>query len=95
MNTHFVYERILQVEGKPDATVFDSFAINKIIRTIHMDDGRRLVLLDDIHERAVETPDINPKTNKVVGTRRERNTFQSEIYLNEEDGNRLLTIIRV
>lgn len=91
MNTHFIYDRVL--EGDESKIVKDSFAINKIIRTIHMDDGRRLVLLDDIHERAVETPIINPKTNKSSGVKRERNTFQSEIYLSEADGNRLLTII--
>ena len=78
----FFYERIL--DGT-DTVVYDSFNIDNVIRTVAMDDGRRLVLLNDIHERSLEVPDINPATNKMKGTKRERNTYQSEIYLNSED----------
>jgi hypothetical protein len=59
-----------------------------VIRSLTIDDGRVLVLIDDIHERVQETPDINPTTGKVKGTKRERNVFQSEIYLTPEDGIR-------
>jgi hypothetical protein len=62
----------------------DSFNIDKVIRTLEMDDDRLLVLLDDIHERTQEVPIIS-KANKVTGYKKERNTFQSEIYLEVDD----------
>ena len=64
---------------------WNSFNPDKVIRTVTMEDGSLLVLLDDIHERAVETPNINTKTNKVVGITRKRDVFQSEIFLKGED----------
>ena len=69
-------------------TFRDSFNINLVIRTISIEDGRLLVLLNDLHERAQEVPDIDPRTNKVKGVKRQRNTFQSEIYLEPEDVER-------
>jgi hypothetical protein len=90
MKNQFVYTRMLENESSEAIYVRDSFNIDKVVRSITMDDGRRLVLLDDLHERAQEVPDINPKTGKMTGMKRERNTFQSEIYLNKEDGERFL-----
>jgi hypothetical protein len=88
----FFYTRKELVSGTPENPEFkvyrDSFNVNKVIRSLVIDDGRTLVLLDDIHERVQESPDMNPKTGKVIGTRRERNVFQSEIYLTPEDGIR-------
>lgn len=68
-----------------DGEDWNSFNVNKVIRTVTLQDKSLLVLLDDLHERAVETPNINPKTNKVVGVQRKRDTYQSEIYLRGED----------
>jgi len=45
-------------------------------------------LLDDLHERSQEVPDVDPRNNKVKGVKRQRNTFQSEIYLESEDVER-------
>ena len=83
----FFYTRI---EG--EKTFKDSFNINKVIRTVSLEDGKTLVLLDDIHERSQETPDIDLRTNKVKGTKRQRNTFQSEIYLDAEDAQRFYNL---
>ena len=80
MTNQFFYTR---KEG--DKEYIDSFNINKVIRTVQMDEGDLLVLLDDIHERAVETPNINPKTNKMIGVTRKRDVYQSEIHLHGED----------
>jgi hypothetical protein len=92
MTNQFFYTRKELVSGTPENPEFkeyrDSFNVNKVIRSVTMDDGRVLVLIDDIHERVQEVPDINPRTNKVSGTKRERNVFQSEIYLTPEDGIR-------
>jgi len=93
MKNQFVYTRMLEDESS-NKTIYvkDSFNIEKVVRTITMDDGRTLVLLDDLHERVQEVPDVNPKTGKMTGMKRERNTFQSEIYLTKEDGERFLLI---
>jgi len=80
MTNQFFYTR---KEGDKEFT--DSFNVNKVIRTVQMDEGDLLVLLDDIHERAVETPNINPKTNKMIGVTRKRDVYQSEIHLYGED----------
>jgi hypothetical protein len=80
MTNQFFYTR---KEGDKEFT--DSFNINKVIRTVQMDEGDLLVLLDDIHERVVETPNINPKTNKMIGVTRKRDVYQSEIHLTGED----------
>jgi hypothetical protein len=74
----FFYTR--EVEGK---IYTDSFNINKVIRSVQMDDNKVLVLLDDLHERAEQVPDV--KNGKVVGQKRERNTFQTEINLEGND----------
>lgn len=79
----FFYTR---TEG--DKTFRDSFNINKVIRTVEMEEGKVLVLLDDLHERSQEVPDIDLRTNKMKGTKRQRNTFQSEITLDAADAER-------
>jgi len=93
MKNQFVYTRMLENDSS-EAIIYvkDSFNIEKVVRTITMDDGRTLVLLDDLHERVQEVPEINPKTGMMTGMKRERNTFQSEIYLTKEDGERFLLI---
>ena len=64
----------------------DSFNLNKVIRTIQMDDNKVLVLLDDIHERPEDVPEV--KNGKIVGQKRVRNVFQTEINLFDEDVTR-------
>ena len=92
MNNQFFYTRKELVSGTPENPVYnefrDSFNINKVVRSLTIEDGRVLVLLDDLHERSQEVPDVDPKTNRVKGVKRQRNTFQSEIYLEPEDAVR-------
>lgn len=73
----------------------DSFNIDKVIRTIVIENNNRLVLLDDIHERSIEVPDVNPKNGKSNGYKRERNTFQTEIYLTPEDSERFVKLFNI
>lgn len=80
MTNQFFYTR---KEGDKEYT--DSFNINKVIRTVQTGEDELLVLLDDIHERVVESPNINPKTNKMIGISRKRDVYQSEIHLHGED----------
>jgi hypothetical protein len=83
MKNQFYYTR---TEG--EKSFKDSFNINKAVRTVTLEDGRTLVLLDDLHERSQDVPDVDLKTNKIKGTKRQRDTFQSEIYLDAEDAAR-------
>jgi len=64
--------------------VKDSFNVEKIIRSVSLDDGRLLVLLDDLHERPVEV-EVKNKQGKVTAIKKEKQIFQSEIYLTEKN----------
>jgi hypothetical protein len=76
----FFYTR--EVDGK---IYTDSFNLNKVIRSMQVDDNKVILVLDDLHERSENVPDVDPKTGKVRGQKRERNTFQTEITLTGED----------
>lgn len=69
--------------GGPEKNYTDSFNLNKVIRSIQMDDNELLILLDDMHERSEEVPDV--KNGKIIGKKRERNTYQTEVRLYDED----------
>jgi hypothetical protein len=92
MKNQFFYTRKELKSGTPENPVYnefrDSFNINKVIRSVAIEDGRIMILLDDLHERAQEVPDVDPRTNKMKGIKRQRNTFQSEIYLEGADVER-------
>jgi hypothetical protein len=94
----FFYTRKEPVQGT-DPLEFkehlDSFNIEKVIRTIIVENGNRLVLLDDIHERSTEVPDVNPKNGQTRGYKRERNTYQTEIYLSPEDSERFVKVMNI
>ena len=68
----------------------DSFNTEFVVRSMQLDDGRRLVLLNDMHERSIDVPDIDPKTKKFKGMKRECNVYQSEIYLEPNDSERFI-----
>lgn len=86
MRNQFFYTQKDSIPGKKDEfkTFRASFNINKIVRTLSLDDGRVVVLLDDIHQRP-QLVDVMNKQGRVTATKREMNTFQSEIYLSEEN----------
>ncbi len=71
----------------------DSFNVEKVIRSREMEDGTVLVVLDDFHDEMREVPGFHPKTRKPTGVYvKERNTYQSEIFLSKEDGQRFYKI---
>ena len=80
MRNQFFFTR---TEG--DKTFRDSFNINKVIRSVQTDDNTLIVLLDDLHERIKEVPNISLKKDKITGIRKQVEVFQSEIYLSGED----------
>jgi len=84
----FFYTR----KTEDDKVFTDSFNLNKVIRSIQMTDNELLIVLDDLHERSEQVPDV--KNNKVVGSKRERNTYQTEIRLYDEDITRFNNLNR-
>ena len=85
MRNQFIYTQKDPIPGKKDEfkTFKASFNVDKVVRTLAMDDGRVVVLLDDIHQRP-QLVDVINKQGRVTATKREMNTFQSEIYLSEK-----------
>ena len=79
----FFYTR--EVDGK---IYTDSFNLNKVIRSMQVDENKVILVLDDLHERSENVPDVDPKTRAVKGQKRERNTYQTEITLTGEDVKR-------
>ena len=72
-----------------DGKIFtDSFNLDKVIRSVQMDNNKVLVLLDDAHDRSEDVPDVDPKTGKQRGIKRQRNTYSTEISLVDEDVTR-------
>ena len=91
MKNQFFYTR-KDEDGKE---LRDSFNIEKVIRSLSNEDGSALVLLDDLHERSQEVPDVDIRTNKMKGYKRQRNTFQSEIQLSPEDATRFFNLLNI
>ena len=89
MKNQFVYTRKEVVkatkEGEEDKLVSytDSFNMSKVIRSVQIKPDELLILLDDLHERMEKVPQFDHKKTKVTGYTKERNMFQSEIYLTE------------
>ena len=102
MNEQFFYVRkeILQPKagdaaGKEPETIerIDSFNMEKVIRTIELETGERLVLLNDIHDRKEEVPVYsNGKNPRQIASKNITRTVQSEIYLNENDSKRFVNL---
>lgn len=99
MKNQFFYTRREISGGTPEAPEYkefrDSFNVNKVIRSITLEDGRVLVLFDDMHERAQEVPDVDPKTKRMKGMKRERNMYQTEIFLDADDAQRFFELASV
>ena len=97
MKNQFFYTRREPIQGT-DPVEFkeftDSLNITKVIRSVRMDDENLVVLLDDIHERIKEVPNINTKTNKVIGMKKVSELFQTEVYLQGRDIERFESITK-
>jgi len=115
MKTQFVYKREVEhPEVAVDAekgilatdayteTVLDSFNLDCVIRSMTMDNGGLLVLLDDLHERYDTKAKVHPKTGAPKFDRkgqmifeRVKDVFQSEIFLSKEEGQEFLLLTAV
>ncbi len=87
----FFYERREKTkdskeDGVGDNIYTDGFNTNNVVRSVVLENGTTLVLLNDMHER-LEQVAKGVKNGKMIYTK-ERNTYQSECILNEKDGLR-------
>ena len=79
-----------QLENGKEYT--ECFNLNKMIRSMQISEEELLILFDDYYERSEEVPDV--KNGKVVGSKRERHTYQTEIRLRGEDITRFNNLNR-
>lgn len=70
----------------------NSFNMDKVIRTLTMDNGQLLVLLDDMHERVQEIPTMKNGRKTII---KEKQVFQSEIFLTKEDSDRFFELTNI
>lgn len=89
MKNQFFYTRKDQAGDE----FLDSFNLDKVIRSISYPD-EVLVLLDDLHERSETVPVYN-KAGKITAYKKEKNTYQSEIHLSKEDGERFYKLTNI
>ena len=94
----FYYTRKEPIEGTEPveyAEFTDSINLDKVIRTVQTSTDTIVVLLDDMHERIREVANINPKTNKVSGTKKMTEVYQTEVYLYGEDIERFRNLTNI
>lgn len=98
MKNQFFYKRkqpIQPVEGQTEVKMrefIDSFNIELVVRTAELEDGRRYVVLNDMHERIYQEPQENRK-GEVVSYINKKMTAQSEIYLEKADSDKFVELM--
>ena len=98
VGNQFVYLRREQLspivgETEPKFVEFqDSFNLNKVLRSRELENGTRMVILDDLHERWQSIP-ITNKMGKIASYKREKDVFQSEILLEKIDADRFIKLL--
>lgn len=97
--TRTVRRQVEGVEGVDDTVVEqkfrDSFNLDMVIRSVTLETGEVVLLLNDLHEQYTQQPIVNPNTNKVKGYKEVKNIVQSEITLSPEDGARFWQVTNV
>lgn len=95
-------EQGIEAQEERSIIAYHSFDVDRVIRVLTIEEDVMLVLLDDLHERWETRPKINLKTQKPkfdkqggLITERVKDTFQSEIRLNKEQGLELLKLIAI
>lgn len=91
MNKQFFYTRKVtskNKEGVEETKVYtDSINLDKVTRSVELEDGRLIILLDDIHQRVEAEPVFskNGKKDRPSGFKNVTKTYQTEVYLEGED----------
>lgn len=86
MKNQFFYKvtRPAEIKDAPPIELEESFNISNVLRSGYID-GNYVVLLNDIHERSEDVPEMDIKTGKMKGLKRQRMTYQSQIILTGDD----------
>jgi len=95
MRNQFFYTRKVQkqlegtegVENVVTSSYRDSLNLDMVIRSVTLETGEVVVLLNDMHEQTQQYPIVNEKTKKVT-YKEAKSIVQSEITLSVEDGKR-------
>ena len=99
MNQFFYTRKVTTVTEEDEQPIVrefrDSFNIDMVIRSVEIETGEVIVLLDDLHEQTQEVPEINHKTNKVTRVKSVVTNVQSEIYLSQEDAQRFYKLLNI
>jgi hypothetical protein len=84
IKNQFFYTQKDPIPGKEGEfkTFRASFNTTKVIRSMALDNGSVLIILDDIHQRP-QSVEVKNHQGKVTSIKREMNTFQSEIFLTD------------
>jgi ATP/maltotriose-dependent transcriptional regulator MalT len=95
MSNQFVYQVTHQGSTPEEiVTTRASFNISKVIRSLELQDGRVIVILDDFHTVIQNGPDgVNHATKRLIKGVREATSVQSEIELDKEDGIRFFNTL--
>lgn len=101
MRNQFFYTMEYQVAptgptlGKEPITMkrMASFNIDKVIRSVEIEDGKLIVILDDFHEENKQV--IVHNQNGKPTPKMEKQMLQSEIHLNVEDKERFKKITSI
>jgi hypothetical protein len=99
MNQFFYTRKVTTVTEEDEQPIVrelrDSFNIDMVIRSVEIETGEVIVLLDDLHEQTQEVPEINHKTNKVTRVKNVVTNVQSEIYLSAQDALRFYKLLNI
>lgn len=96
LKNQFFYTRTVRTQGGSEDVILeskfrDSFSLSKVIRSVTVENGNVIVLLDDVHEQIQQMP-IGGKNGKPHSFKEIRTMVQSEITLNAEDGRRFYAL---
>lgn len=97
MRNQFIYTEKVHVPATDTEEAYvveikNSFNVDKVIRAVTLDTKQVLILLDDLHERTENVPKIKNGKRTTV---REKNAFQSEIFLSPKDAERFFTLTNI
>ncbi len=73
----------------------DSFNLDMVIRSVEIETGEVIVLLNDLHQQTQEVPEIDQKRNKLTRMKKVVSNVQSEIYLSVEDAARFNNLTNI
>ena len=100
MLNQFYYTRTISMppeEGETEVktiNLLDSFNLSLVQKSYDLGDGRRRVLLHDMHERWKDVEITNTK-GRIINMKREKDVYQSEFTLSGDDVERFVKTTQI